>query len=310
MDTPGLEVLRELADGPVGGPEMAVDLGISREAVWKRIESLRAEGFRIEGTSSGYELQGIPEYDELGVALAAPREFTIVYRDVVGSTNEVAREYAGEGESGIVVVADEQTGGRGRLGREWSSPSGGIWMSVVMRPAMSPSEVSVVTHTASVAVTETVRELGVEVGIKWPNDVLVRYEGEDAKVAGILTEFEGEADQVNWAIIGIGLNANVSVSELPAGATSLLEVSGPVTRRCLVGDILRKLTEYRDEREAVLARWKEYSLTLGERVRVELDDREVEGEAIDVTESGALVVKTSDGEEVVHSGDCYHLQSA
>lgn len=310
MDEPGLEVLRVLADGPMSGPELAADLGVSREAIWKRIESLRAEGFEIEGTSSGYELLEIPEYNELGIALVAPRDFTIVYREMVGSTNELAREYAVAGQSEIVVVADEQSGGRGRLDREWASPSGGIWMSVVLRPGVSPAEVSVVTHTASVAVTETIRELGVNVGIKWPNDVLVRRGGEEAKVAGILTEFEGEAELVNWAIIGIGLNANIPESELPAGATSLLAVHGHVTRRCLAGEILRKINDYRDDRETVLSKWKEYSWTLGERVRVELGNRVVEGDAVDVTESGALVVKTGGGEEVVHSGDCHHLRSA
>lgn len=309
MDTHGLQVLRVLADGPVSGPAMAAELGVSREAIWKRIESLRAEGFIIEGTSTGYELQEIPEFSELGIALAAPHEFTIVYKDVVGSTNELARDYAVDGHSDIVVVADEQSGGRGRLDREWASPSGGIWMSILLQPDVAPSEVSLVTHTAAVAVTEAIQELGVEVGIKWPNDVLVRDDGEEAKIAGILTEIEGEAEQVNWAIVGIGLNANVSASELPSGATSLLEVHESVTRRCLVGDILRRINAYLDEREAVLDRWKQYSLTLGEQVRVELGDRVIEGEAIGVTRNGALVVSTSSGEEVVHSGDCYHLRS-
>ncbi len=310
MDDPGLEVLRVLADGPVSGPELAAELGISREAVWKRVESLRANGFVIQGTSTGYELQENPEFNGLSIALGAPCEFTIVYRDVVQSTNEVARDYAVDGQSEIVVVADQQSGGRGRLGREWSSPSGGIWMSVVLRPPMAVSEVAVITHIAAVAVTEALRDLGLDSGIKWPNDVLVRDDGEEAKIAGILTEFEGEAEQVNWAIIGIGLNANVPAGELPEGATSLLAVHGQITRRCLVGDILRRISGYRNARGEVLDRWKEYSVTLGEEVRVELGDRVIEGEAIELTRSGALVVETVSGEEVVHSGDCYHLRSA
>lgn len=309
MGNPGLVVLRALENARVSGPELAEELGVSREAVWKRIESLRAQGFGIVGTPTGYELQEIPEFSELAIALSVPSKLTVVYEEVVESTNSVAREFATAGESDIVVVAGEQSGGRGRLGREWESPSGGIWMSIVLTPRLPTAQLPVLTHAAAVAVTKAIRDLGVNAGIKWPNDVLVRDGSGTAKLAGILTEIQGEADQVHWAVIGIGINANVPSRELPAGATSLREIQGEVTRRCLIGDILRNLIAIQDDPDEILTQWEQLAMTIGERVRVETSGRSVEGEAVGILRSGALVIATGAGEEVVHAGDCYHLRA-
>ncbi|WP_435095185.1 biotin--[acetyl-CoA-carboxylase] ligase [Halarchaeum sp. P4] len=306
-------VLDALADGPVSGPELADALDVSRAAVWKHVEALRDAGFGVESTGSGYVLSEIPEYGGLAVEYGLTAPFEVEYHDSVPSTNDRARDLAADGASDVVVLADEQTGGRGRLEREWASPSGGVWMSVVCRPDLPPARVTLLTVAMSAAVCGAVREAGVPAEIKWPNDLLVPdpdAERGGRKLAGILTEMEGEAGQVSWVVVGVGLNANVPANDLPEGATSLLVERGdPVERRTLVQRALERFVELRADPAAAREAWREQAATLGTRVRVTLPTETVVGEAVDVTDVGALVVETDAGEErVVHAGECEHLR--
>ena len=301
-------VLEGLADGPVSGPELADRLDVSRAAVWKHVEALREAGFSVESRDDGYVLAGVPEFGGPAVEFGLDAPFEIEYHDSIGSTNDRARELAGAGAEDVVVLADEQTGARGRLDRAWSSPAGGIWLSAVCRPDLPPAQVPVYTLAAAVATTEAVREAGVDAGIKWPNDVLV---GEDEKkLVGILTEMEGEADRVSWVVVGIGLNANVDGSEVPETATTIREQVGDVDRADLTRRILERFDELRADPERVLPAWRDLAVTLGRRVRVETPGGEVVGEAVDVEFPGTLVVATDDGEERVSAGDCEHLRPA
>ncbi len=164
-------VLDALADGPVSGPKLAETLDISRNAIWKHVEGLRTAGFGIESTTDGYLLDEVPEFGPaVEYGLDAP--FEVEYHDSIGSTNDRARELAGENAQDVVVLADEQVGGRGRLERAWVGPSGGIWMSLVLRPTIPPAHAPLLTLAAAVAVTRAAREAGVPAEIKWPNDVL------------------------------------------------------------------------------------------------------------------------------------------
>ncbi|MFW6435817.1 MAG: biotin--[acetyl-CoA-carboxylase] ligase, partial [Halovenus sp.] len=194
------------------------------------------------------------------------------------------------------------------LDREWASPSGGIWCSLLVRPESPPSHAPIVTLAGAVAVTEAVAAVGVEAGIKWPNDVLVSVEGTERKLAGILTEMAGEHDRIDWIVVGIGLNANVAPEELPAGATSLEEIVGEIDRRTVTQTLLESLEIQLDEPESVLDAWRERSLTLGRRVRVEKANETIVGDAVDVTYPGTLVVDTEDGRKTVTAGDCEHLR--
>jgi BirA family biotin operon repressor/biotin-[acetyl-CoA-carboxylase] ligase len=211
----------------------------------------------------------------------------------------------------VVVLADEQTGGRGRLDRAWASPSGGIWLSVLFRPTIPMAGTPVFTLAAAVAVTRAAREAGVEAVIKWPNDVLVSVDGEERKLVGILTEMEGEADRVSWVVVGIGINANVDPAELPeeANATSLSAVLGEdIDRRLFTQRVLETLDTVGSDPDSILDDWREYATTLGRQVRIETPDGEIRGEAVDIESPGALVVET-DGERVtVAAGDCDHLR--
>ncbi|QCS41732.1 biotin--[acetyl-CoA-carboxylase] ligase [Natrinema versiforme] len=303
-------ILEAIADGPVSGPELAESLDISRAAVWKHIDGLREADFEIESGPTGYELTAVAAYNAPAVEFELEAPFSVEYHDSVGSTNDRARELAAEGATDVAVLADEQVGGRGRLEREWSSPSGGVWVSVLTRPAVAPAQAPLYTLAASVATATAAREAGVDARIKWPNDVVVPVgdDGDYRKLAGILTEMEGETDRVEWLAVGLGVNANLDADALPEGATSIREEAGDVDRRRFVQRLLESFDRYRTDLEAVVPAWRELALTIGQRVRVDRPTGEIVGEAIDVTESGALVVETENGRETVTAGDCEHLR--
>jgi BirA family biotin operon repressor/biotin-[acetyl-CoA-carboxylase] ligase len=317
-------------DSPVSGPALADSLGVSRAAVWKAVEGLREEGFAVESTPEGYVAPDDPGYSGPGIAFGLDAPYSVEYHDRIGSTNERARELAGEGAADVAVVADEQTGSRGRLDREWVAPSGGVWLSVLTRPDVPTARAPLFTLAAAVATTDAARQAGVDARIKWPNDVLVGDEAGEAgesdadtadptgrggrKLAGILTEMEGEADRVGWLVVGVGVNANIDPETLPAGATSLsIECGAPIDRRRFAATLLEryaKLTASSEALDRVLPAWRERASTLGRRVRVETADGVVEGTAVDVAEPGALVVDTEEGRRRVHAGDCEHLRDA
>ncbi|WIV65945.1 biotin--[acetyl-CoA-carboxylase] ligase [Natrialbaceae archaeon AArc-T1-2] len=302
-------VLEELADGPVTGPEIADALDVSRAAVWKHVEALRDAGFEIESRTDGYELVDVTGYNGPTIEYGLEAPFTIEYHETIASTNDRARELAAEGAEDVVVLANEQTGGRGRLDRRFDSPPGGVWVSIVCRPDIPPVRAPLFTLAGAVAIARAVREVGVDARIKWPNDVVVPVgeDGEYRKLAGILTEMEGEADRVTWLIVGTGINADIASEELPEGATSVRDEVGPFDRRVFVQRLLETFHEYRDL-EGVLEDWRDLSLTLGQRVRVELPDGEIEGDAVEIADGGALVVETEDDRVQVSAGDCEHLR--
>jgi BirA family biotin operon repressor/biotin-[acetyl-CoA-carboxylase] ligase len=308
-------LLSELADGPVRGPDLADELGVSRTAVWKAVEALRGTGFGIESTDEGYAVRSVPEYGAAAIEYGLEAPYTVEYHDVLASSNDRARELAEAGAEDVAVVADEQTAPRGRLSREWSSPPGGIWLSLLVRPEIAPSRAPLFTLATAVAITRAAREAGVDAGIKWPNDVVVQLTGDDGvttegKLSGILTEMEGEADRVSWIVVGIGVNANVDPGDLPAGvaATSVRAEVGDIDRRAFTQHLLEEFDDLRSGPDAVLPAWRGYAATLGRRVRVETRDGPVVGEAVDVALPGALVVETADGRVEVTAGDCEHLR--
>jgi len=322
-------VLDALEDRPASGPKLADELGVSRTAVWKAVEALREEGFGVESSEEGYVLTGVPEYGAGAVEYRLDGRFVVEHHESLPSTNARARELARaggtepEGTTGVVVLADEQTGGRGRLDREWVSPPGGVWLSVLIRPDLPPARAPLLTLAAAVATARAVDGVapgtdgvvtagdGAEasVGLKWPNDVLAVDGAErERKLAGILTEMEGETDAVSWLVVGIGVNANVDATELPDCATSLRELRGDVDRGRLAATLLREFDRLRSSPDRILPAWRNRSLTLGRRVRVETGEGTVVGDAVRVEPPGTLLVDTGDGTVRVHAGDCHHLR--
>jgi BirA family biotin operon repressor/biotin-[acetyl-CoA-carboxylase] ligase len=325
-------VLDAIADGPVSGPDLAARLEISRAAVWKHVEALRAVGFGVASTDAGYALDGVPDYGGPAVEFGLDAPFEVEFHPSLPSTNARARDLAAAGGTDVAVLADEQTGGRGRLDREWASPAGGVWLSVLCRPDLPPARAPIYTLAAAVATTRAVRAEGIDAGIKWPNDVLVRdqwngngsgnenenrnknenkgSEARERKLAGILTEMQGEADRIAWIVVGIGLNANVDSENIPLRATSMRETVGDVDRRGLVQRLLGEFDALRTDPDSILPAWREFAFTLGRRVRVETARETIVGEAVDVRFPGTLVLETFEGRVSVSVGDCEHLRPA
>lgn len=293
----------------VSGEELSREFGVSRTAIWKHIADLRGDGYQIEAHSRlGYRLQGSPDrllpaevrrWMEAG-GLGAK----IIHHESVGSTNDEARALAAAGApEGTVVVAEEQTGGKGRLGRRWESPRGtGVWLSVILRPPLPPAEVSPLTLMAAVAVAEAIeRATGLRPGIKWPNDVLVN----GRKVCGILTELSAEVERINHVILGIGINVNLASADLPeevrGSASSLAaEAGAPVSRARLAGELLSRLDYWyrvflRQGFDPAREVWKRYSITLGRPVTASSRTQRIEGIAVDVEGDGALLIEMADG---------------
>lgn len=297
-------ILDELNAGPRSGPELASALDISRAAVWKHMEALRDAGFSIESSEAGYEITAVPEFGAHAIEFGLSAPYRIQYHESVESTNATARELARAGRRDIVVVADEQTGGRGRLDREWRSPSGGIWASILFEPDIPVAHSPVFTLAAAVATARAARSVGVDATIKWPNDVLV---GEQ-KLAGILSEMEGEADRLSWLVIGIGLNANLDSADLPEHATSIQSEVGSCDRALLTRTLLEEFHALRTDPDKILPAWRELSATLSTAVCVETPSETVRGTAVDIAYPGQLVIETQDGTEVVSTGDCEHLR--
>ncbi len=311
-----LSMLKGRPDNYVSGEEISKKLKVSRTAVWKHIRGLREEGYKIDSSPRlGYRLVSVPDLllpkelqDGLDTAVLGKK---IYHQAETDSTNRLARQLAHDGEpEGSIVLAEVQHGGRGRLGRHWSSPQGGIWLSLILRPQIAPYEAQLLTLAAAVAAVEATRVVaGIEPGIKWPNDLLIG----ERKVAGILTEVSAEMERVNFLILGVGVNANFSADsfpgELKSTAATLLEQSGhPVDRAAWVRTFLVNMEKlYFDSLSLgfvrVLELWRSYSVTLGRVVSVRLTDRTVEGVALDIDDKGALVVKTATGVETFLAGD-------
>jgi len=224
----------------------------------------------------------------------------IRWHDTLSSTNDLATSLAEiQVPEGTVIVAEEQTAGRGRMGRPWVSPRGGIWLSVILRPHLPLAQVPIVGFAASTAVARAIRvTTGLLARVKWPNDVLIN----GRKVAGILAEAGPDGE---WVVVGIGINANIAPDDLPKGAAhaaaSLEELLGhPVDRGVLTKTLLRELERSYEELSTVgpmatLRRWREMADTLGRVVRVEMPEGALEGIACDIDDSGALVVRLRNG---------------
>ena len=311
-----LAFLAEAADDFVSGEAISGKLGLSRAAVWKHVNALRGQGYRIEAVPArGYRLKAIP--DRLGALEIGPLlnthdlGQTLHCSPELPSTNDRARELADDGAAhGEVVIAESQTAGRGRRGRSWSSPAGrNLYLSVILRPSLPPQRAPELTLVASVAACEACRKSGVDAGIKWPNDLLVG----GRKVAGILTELSAEADAVHWVVLGLGVNLNAGPEDFPedlrAVATSLaIERGQPVPRALFAAALLSELEQWLDLHaaegfEPIRSAWRDRSVTLGREVRVDGDGGEIAGIAEDIDASGALLVRGSAGLSRVVAGD-------
>lgn len=314
-----LAALRAASHGAVAGTELAQALGISRAAVWAHVQELRALGYDIEASPhQGYRLLSSPDRihaDDLAARLGPG---SIVGREIrvfqeTTSTNDIVDRLGRDGGcQGLVVFAESQTGGRGRLGRSWDSPSGkGLWFSVLLRPAFHPTSATRLTIAAATATARAVTaETGVALQVKWPNDLLIR----GRKVAGILTELSAELDHIKYMVLGIGVDVNQTAADfapsLRRGATSLRqEIGRPIDRPALATRLLKELDRdyariQSDRFEAVAEEWEGLCTTLGQHLAIRVGERVVRGRAESLDADGALLVRTQHGRlERVVGGD-------
>ena len=293
----------------ISGEKIGTQLKISRTAVWKHVNELRKMGYEIQSSpKTGYTFKKspdllLPEEIERGLNTQIMGK-PVTHYDTMSSTQDIAAEMARRGANeGTLVVAEMQEKGRGRKGRSWVSlPKGGIYLSLILRPNLMPSQVVQIPLIAGVALTKAIREtVSLQPMIKWPNDIVMGKK----KVGGILTEMSSEIDGVNYVILGIGLNVNMPASvfseDISNIATSLIDECGKYTSRVkLVQSFLSEFeliyTKFLAQGfGSVRDEWKELNNTIGSRVKITEGMTDIEGEAIDIDNDGFLLVRKENG---------------
>ncbi|MGH7978079.1 MAG: biotin--[acetyl-CoA-carboxylase] ligase [Limisphaerales bacterium] len=304
-----LSALRETPGG-VSGAQLAEELGVSRAAVWSHIEELRRLGYGIlAGPHLGYRLTGEPDVLLADDLLARLGKGRVIGREIhvfeqTTSTNDVVEKLARDGVGeGVVVFAESQTRGRGRLGRKWASPARkGLWFSILLRPRLRPQEATQLTVASSTALRRAIySQTHLPIEIKWPNDILIGGK----KVGGILTEMSAELDRVRHVILGIGIDVNQEAHEFPTEirkiATSLkIERGEALSRGALASAVLRELdTDYSrisaGRFSDVAAEWMDHCATIGRNVTVQIGDRKIGGRAESLDDDGALILRGEHG---------------
>lgn len=310
------ELIRQ--DGYVSGGALAKKAGVSRNAVWKAVERMRGDGYEIEAVPRlGYRLVSAPDslrdYDIAAHLLTTEIGLSLHCLDSVDSTNLFAKRVAREGAPhGALIVSDEQTAGRGRLGRMWESQPGiGLYFSLVLRPELPPADAPQLTTVAAVSIARVLRDgYSVEARLKWPNDILVH----GRKICGILVEMSCDLDRIHHIILGVGINVHRFVrdpgSDVSARAIALDEVTRSQSSRVrLLASVLDSIeTYYRKWLSCgfspILTEAKSLSCTLGQRVAVSTPAGVIEGVARDIDLSGALVVEEPTGvSRKIYAGD-------
>lgn len=319
-------VLERLRRAPecLSGACLSADLACSRLGISKAVAQLRAQGHLIESIPQrGYRL--VLDTDLPRAAAVQPLLRTVAlgrywfFRTELSSTNRIAAELAAAGApQGLVVSAEAQTQGRGRLGRRWHSPAGrNLYVSVLLRPDVAAVRVPQISLLTALALRRALAEVcpRLRAAVKWPNDIWVG----SRKLGGILCEMDAELDRVRHVIVGVGLNVNLTAADLPADlvgrATSVrLEIGAPVSRPPLLAAFLNAL-------EALLHEWlkggdlgpfvgeiESCSVLAGKRIRVDVGQRTVEGLAVGLATDGRLRLRTDNGTEMlISSGDAHLL---
>lgn len=301
----------------ISGEELSKKLGVSRTSIWKYITKLKKEGYEIESISrKGYKLISFPDIltqtiveDKLNTEYIGRK---IIHYDSVESTNNEVKKIAQKEEEGLIIVAEEQTKGKGRLGRNWTSPKQkGLWFSILLKPNISPSDAPKITQIGAAAISKTISDIDIKTEIKWPNDIIINSK----KVCGILTEMSGELNKVNYIVIGIGINVNIDKNEIPNDikeiATSLkIEKNNKIDRRILLANILNNFENLYEELKnngninSSIDICRKDSSLIGKKVKVINGGKEKIGLALNINDEGQLLIEYEDGKiENIISGE-------
>lgn len=299
-----LESLLCAGDQFCSGGKLAAQCGVSRTAIWKAIEQLKAEGCEIEAvTNRGYRFRKIPDLYSEGylqrLLEKTGKPWNICHYEEVTSTNQVAKDLAAQGApSGTIVIADSQSSGRGRSGKQFHSPKGGLYLSYVLRRDMPMHQMMAVTACAATAVHDALSSFGVHTLIKWVNDLYIG----DRKLCGILSEgsFSAELSAMEYLVIGIGINLHPD-PQLPDALRPIVTDVESETEICinrceLVAAITQSLDQYLDGigQHTFLPVYTVQSYTVGKLVRVRVDGEERIGRAVGIASDAGLVVRLDD----------------
>lgn len=311
-----LELL-SAADIFISGEDISRSLGVSRTAVWKHIKKLRDEGYDIISvTNKGYKLKRVPDFYNLNIIKEKLKNVSLIndvyIYNVIDSTNKEAKRYAIEGKSDTALfISEEQEAGTGRRGRAWISKSGrGIFMSLLLRPEIKPTNASMLTLIAGMSVMKALNRItGLNCMIKWPNDLVLNSK----KICGILTEMSAEIDIINYVVIGIGINVNNESfeKEIEDIATSLrIESDKEYNRTLLITEIIKEFEKlYTDflkdySLAFMINDYNKACINVGRKVKVEIGGEIIIGKSLNVDETGALNIEQEDGTElIVNSGE-------
>ncbi len=305
-----LRYLKENRPEWISGQWLSTELGVSRAAINKHVKRLREEGYIIRSSSKkGYVLihvseAPLPNEIREGLTTRVFGQADIHYFQEIDSTNTKAKELAEKGAiEGTMVIAESQTRGRGRMGRQWySSPGAGIYTSLILRPTIPPLAAPKITLMTAVAIAEALlSQLDLDIRIKWPNDILIQGK----KLVGILTEISSEMNVVHYIVVGLGLNVNTPRRDFPPElqniATSLFMETGNVCSRArLIRGFLEQFEKYynrfkQDDFHHIVARWKQLSNAIGQRIVVDIRGEKHTGTIMDVDDEGGLLLQEEQG---------------
>ena len=290
----------------ISGEELSKQLGISRAGIWKHIKILKEQGYNIESVNKkGYRLIEKPDDVLTGknICHELNNKFIgskIVHFETIDSTNDYAKTIASESQEGTIIISEEQTKGRGRLGRQWHSKvSEGIWMSFILKPNILPYKAPFITLIAGASIVSALNKLGVNISIKWPNDIIIN----DKKVAGILTELSAEIERINHIVLGVGINVKTMEfsQEIEDIATSLYKENYQISRveivRSIISEFENLYMDYieNDSKEKTLEICRKYSVLIDKNIYVLQGDRRELVKCLDINEQGNLIVEEQNG---------------
>ncbi|CAD6521764.1 Biotin--acetyl-CoA-carboxylase ligase [metagenome] len=306
----------------LSGQDLSDVLRISRVAVWKHIKKIREMGYKIESKQKlGYRLES--NTDSL-----LPWEITsglktkkfgkrAYYFESIDSTQNQAMKMASDVDDGTIIIAEKQTSGKGRSGRKWISPKGGIWFSIVMHPKFDISVITLFPLASSLALSYAIEKtLGIKSELKWPNDITIKGK----KVAGMLVDASIESNKIERLILGVGINFNVDVKQIEKilkdtpnfyGIASLIDQNKSIKPVSLLQAFLIELEQVYNllnsgDSKKIIKEWTKRSSTIGLNVELNTDDGKIKGIAVKIDDDGALVVSENKKNIRVTSGDITH----
>jgi BirA family biotin operon repressor/biotin-[acetyl-CoA-carboxylase] ligase len=304
-----IQLLAANSEQYISGQLLSDQLKISRSAIWKHMKELEKDGYQIEGKSNkGYRIISYPDkLSENTVRWGLETDWigkNIIHKESTTSTQHIAHDEARNNAAhGTIIIADEQTKGKGRMNRSWFSTKGkGMWLSIILRPEIAPQQAPQLTLLTATVLADVLQSYcNVKPLIKWPNDILLN----NKKTAGILTEMQAEQDIINYIVIGIGLNVNQSTLELSEEirhkATSLyIETEKENSINALIQEILMTFEKSYDQYikngfPDIKQKWESYGFKIGEEITIKTIKDHFHATFLGIEEDGALRIKRTDG---------------